>query len=279
MGSRAIAVSPDGKNVYVASSKSDAIAIFKRNARTGTLTQPPGTGRLHRRQRRRGCATAVGLDGPNSVAVSPDGLNVYATSRASNTISVFRRNRVDRRAEPAPRRRRLHLRAAGPGLRQRPCPGRPRRRHRQPRRDQRLRRLLLRQRGRGLRSRPRQRRADPAGGQHRLHRRSDRRLHDRPRPRRPGGHGDQRATAPTSTSPAPSPTPSRCWRGTARPARSPRRRTAAVASSTAPLTGCTTGVQLSGANAVAFNPGGDVYVTSLFSNSVTSFSSLVLAAA
>ena len=38
-----------------------------------------------------------------------------------------------------------------------------------------------------------------------------------------------------------------------------------------PLTGCTTGVQLSGANAVAFSPGGDVYVTSLFSNSVTSF--------
>jgi DNA-binding beta-propeller fold protein YncE len=38
------------------------------------------------------------------------------------------------------------------------------------------------------------------------------------------------------------------------------------------LTGCTTGVQLSGANAVAFNRGGDVYVTSLFSNSVTSFS-------
>ncbi len=28
MGSRAIALSPDGKSVYVASSKSDAIAIF-----------------------------------------------------------------------------------------------------------------------------------------------------------------------------------------------------------------------------------------------------------
>ena len=40
-----------------------------------------------------------------------------------------------------------------------------------------------------------------------------------------------------------------------------------------PLTGCTTGVQLSGANAVAISPGNrDVYVTSLFSNSVTSFS-------
>jgi DNA-binding beta-propeller fold protein YncE len=92
MGSRAIAVSPDGKNVYVASSKSDAIAIFKRNARTGTLTQPPGTGGCVA-VKGGGCATAAGLDGPNSVAISPDGLNVYATSRGSNTISVFHRNR------------------------------------------------------------------------------------------------------------------------------------------------------------------------------------------
>jgi DNA-binding beta-propeller fold protein YncE len=37
------------------------------------------------------------------------------------------------------------------------------------------------------------------------------------------------------------------------------------------LSGCSTGVQLSGANAVAFNPGGDVDVTSLYSDSVTSF--------
>jgi DNA-binding beta-propeller fold protein YncE len=92
MGSRAVAVSPDGKNLYVASSKSDAIAIFKRNARTGTLTQPPGVAGCIA-AKGGGCATAVGLDGPNSVAVSPDGLNVYVTSRASNTIGVFHRNR------------------------------------------------------------------------------------------------------------------------------------------------------------------------------------------
>ena len=48
--------------------------------------------------------------------------------------------------------------------------------------------------------------------------------------------------------------------------------TAAAASSSTPLTGCTTGCELSGANAVAVSPDGDdVYVTSLFSNSVTSF--------
>ncbi len=39
------------------------------------------------------------------------------------------------------------------------------------------------------------------------------------------------------------------------------------------LTGCTLGRELGGANAVAVSPDGDgVYVTSLFSNSVTSFS-------
>ncbi len=42
--------------------------------------------------------------------------------------------------------------------------------------------------------------------------------------------------------------------------------------SNAPADGCTTGVQLGGANAIAVSPADDsVYVTSLFSNSLTSF--------
>jgi 6-phosphogluconolactonase (cycloisomerase 2 family) len=92
MGSRAIAISPDGKNAYAAASKSDAIAIFARSARTGKLVQPPGTGGCIAAKGAGGCAKAVGLDGPNSVAVSPDGRSVYATSRASNSLTVFRRN-------------------------------------------------------------------------------------------------------------------------------------------------------------------------------------------
>lgn len=93
MGSRAIAISPDGRFVYVASSKSDAIAIFSRDRRTGALTQPSGKGGCISARGADGCAKAVGLDGPNSVAVSPDGKSVYVTSRASSSLTSFKRNR------------------------------------------------------------------------------------------------------------------------------------------------------------------------------------------
>lgn len=92
MGSRAIALSPDGKSVYVASSQSDAIAVFRRDPRSGALTQPVGEAGCIAAKGADHCATAIGLDGPNSVAVSPDGRNVYATSRASNSIAIFQRN-------------------------------------------------------------------------------------------------------------------------------------------------------------------------------------------
>jgi DNA-binding beta-propeller fold protein YncE len=91
MGSQAIALSPDGRNAYVASSRSDAIAILKRNRRNGALSQPKGAAGCIAARGADGCATAVGLDGPNSVAVSPDGRSVYATSRASGSITTFRR--------------------------------------------------------------------------------------------------------------------------------------------------------------------------------------------
>jgi DNA-binding beta-propeller fold protein YncE len=93
MGSRAIAVSPGGKNVYVASSTSNAIAIFDRNKNTGVLEQPKGAGGCIASRGEAGCATAVGLDGANSVAVSADGRNVYATARDSSAVTAFQRNR------------------------------------------------------------------------------------------------------------------------------------------------------------------------------------------
>lgn len=92
LGSQAIALSPDGRNVYVASSRSNAIAIFKRDAKRGTLSQRAGAAGCIAIAGRRGCAEAVGLDHPNSVAVSPDGKNVYATAVGSDAVTVFSRN-------------------------------------------------------------------------------------------------------------------------------------------------------------------------------------------
>jgi DNA-binding beta-propeller fold protein YncE len=92
MGSRAIALSPNGRHVYVASSNSDAIAIFSRDRQTGVLAQAAKAKGCIAARGASGCAKAIGLNEPNSVALSPDGQNVYATSRAGNSITVFRRN-------------------------------------------------------------------------------------------------------------------------------------------------------------------------------------------
>jgi DNA-binding beta-propeller fold protein YncE len=269
MGSRAIAVSPDGKNVYVASSKSDAIAIFKRNARTGTLTQPPGTGGCVA-VKGGGCATAAGLDGPNSVAVSPDGLNVYATSRDSNTISVFHRNRSSGALSQLPG-------AAGctSGLPVPVCAS-----------------------GRALVG-PDVVIVSPDGSNVYVGSFFGNAVavFDRD-----GASGA--LTQPGDSTGCLAEAISGCTTGLALGApegmaisgdganvyvasalsnavavlardQSTGTLTQATDGSgcvvNSALTGCATGVQLSGANAVAFNPGGDVYVTSLFSNSVTSF--------
>jgi DNA-binding beta-propeller fold protein YncE len=93
MGSRAIAVSEDGRNVYVASSKSDAIAVFDRDRRTGALTQLGGAGGCVAARGAEGCGRAIGLDGPNSLALSPDGRFLYATSRDAGSVTVFHRDR------------------------------------------------------------------------------------------------------------------------------------------------------------------------------------------
>ena len=92
MGSRAIAIPRSGKHLYVASSASSAIAIFRRNTKTGRLKQPAGERGCVAARGNFGCAEAWGLNGPNSLALSPNGRTLYATSRNSSTVTVYRRN-------------------------------------------------------------------------------------------------------------------------------------------------------------------------------------------
>jgi DNA-binding beta-propeller fold protein YncE len=91
-----LAISPDGRFAYVASYGSHAIAIFRRNRRTGVLTQlPRRRGCVHHQpadSRRRGCVGARALGGPVALAISPDGESLYAAAASSDALSAFARN-------------------------------------------------------------------------------------------------------------------------------------------------------------------------------------------
>ncbi len=91
-GARGVAVSPDGRSVYVASSTDDSVSRFDRAA-DGTLT-PAG---CFEDAGLDGCGTGAtnetpGLNGASAVAVSPDGHSVYVT--AVNDHSVVRFDRA-----------------------------------------------------------------------------------------------------------------------------------------------------------------------------------------
>ena len=92
---------------------------FARNPTTGALSQTPRRGAAARSRPAdlRSARTGRALDGPDVVIVSPDGRNVYVGSFFGNAVAVFDRNRVDRRADPAAGRRRLHRRSAGAAAR------------------------------------------------------------------------------------------------------------------------------------------------------------------
>jgi 6-phosphogluconolactonase (cycloisomerase 2 family) len=88
-----IAISRDGRHAYVASVQHNAIAVFSRSRRRGWLRQLPGRRGCIRHQGGQGCARGRALADPWQVRVSPDGRNVYAASRSSHVLTVFKRNR------------------------------------------------------------------------------------------------------------------------------------------------------------------------------------------
>ena len=92
-----VAVSPDGRNVYVASHDDQAVAEFSRDTSTGAVTQLEAPNECVSSTSLSGCATntARGLEKAISVVVSPDDKNVYVAAGATEgagALVAFERN-------------------------------------------------------------------------------------------------------------------------------------------------------------------------------------------
>ena len=80
-----VAASPDGKHVYVAGGNGDdALAVFSRDATSGEL--------IFSQVLRDDDGGVDGLNGAYSVAVSPDGRNVYAVGYHDDAVAAFSRD-------------------------------------------------------------------------------------------------------------------------------------------------------------------------------------------
>ncbi len=91
LSASAVAVSPEGLSLYVASATSDAVAVFSRDLSTNTVTQLAGAAGCIS-QSGGGCGSGFALDGAAGAVVSPDGKNVYVSSYTSGAISTFSRD-------------------------------------------------------------------------------------------------------------------------------------------------------------------------------------------
>lgn len=84
-GAYGVAVTPDGRHIYVAGSGESAISIFARNADDTVTFQSH-------------ISSTVQLEGVRGLAISPDGAHLYAAGFANNQsgfVSVYSRNLLD----------------------------------------------------------------------------------------------------------------------------------------------------------------------------------------
>ena len=94
LGPRGVAVSGDGRHVYVAAAGSNAVAVFARNRKTGALAQLPApAGCVSEDGTGGACRDGKALKSAGGVVVSGDGRSVYVASLGSSAVAVFARER------------------------------------------------------------------------------------------------------------------------------------------------------------------------------------------
>lgn len=90
----AIALSPDGDNAYVVSSSWNSVAALRRDEGTGALRPIDSAASCFSELEfvYTDCGEGRDLEGPQDVAVSPDGENVYVAARDSDAVLIFDRD-------------------------------------------------------------------------------------------------------------------------------------------------------------------------------------------
>ena len=181
-----VAVSPDGKSVYVASRQRRRGAPQPQHDHRGDHPARRDAPAASARRGRGPAPTAMGSTAPYGVAVSPDGKSVYVASAGSDAVVAPQPQHDHRGDHPARRDRRLRQRDRGGAVRRRPWARRPVRGGGEPGREERLRRLRRQQR-RGAPQPQHDHRGDhPARRDRRLHQRDGGgAVRRRPRARRP----------------------------------------------------------------------------------------------
>ncbi|HET6174233.1 MAG TPA: Ig-like domain-containing protein [Gaiellales bacterium] len=84
-----IALSPDGRHLYAASSISGSVTAFARDVTTGGLTQLRGAAGCVRPGGGGGCASGVGLAGATALVIAPDGRSLYVAGHDANAVASF----------------------------------------------------------------------------------------------------------------------------------------------------------------------------------------------
>lgn len=81
---RAMALSPDGKFMYVASANNDALSVFSRDTETGAIE--------HDENVFDDSNGVSDLDGPHAISISSDGAYVYIAAVSSDSVTSFERD-------------------------------------------------------------------------------------------------------------------------------------------------------------------------------------------